>query len=116
MFYADLSSGMGKFEIDFSNRIEYRFFDKAANHLRHKQKLNLDFPPIPRTALTFYTSFESFYKFNSDGFHILRGYAGLNTIDKEHFDLKIYYVFEKNKNSTNWTSIDILGINMSVAL
>lgn len=116
MLYADLSSGFGKFEIDFSNRIEYRFLDKAKDHWRHKQKINLDFPRIPQTALQFYTSFESFYKFNSDGFHILRSYAGLNTIQKKHFELKIYYVFEKNKNSNDWTSIDILGVNMNVKL
>lgn len=116
MFYADFSSGLGKFEIDFSNRIEYRFLDRAEDHWRLKQKLNLDFPRIPQTALQFYTAFESFYKFNSGRFHILRGYAGLNTIQKEHFDLKIYYVFEKNRNAVNWTSIDILGINMSVRL
>lgn len=116
MLYADLSYGLGKFEIDFSNRIEYRFFDKAEDHWRHKQKLNLDFPKIPKTALQFYTAFESFYKFTADGFHILRGYAGLNTIQNEHFELKVYYVFEKNKNAINWTTIDILGINMSVKL
>lgn len=116
MFYADLSSGLGKFEINFSNRIEYRFLDKASNHWRHRQKLSFDFPRISRTALQFYTAFESFYKLNSEGFHILRAYAGLNTIQKEHFDLNIYYVFEKNKNLLNWASIDILGINMNVKL
>lgn len=116
MFYANLSSGLGKFEIDFSNRIEYRFFDKAEDHWRHKQKLSLYFPIIPQTALQFYTAFESFYKFNPDGFHILRGYAGIETIKKEHFELKIYYVLEKNKNAANWTFIDIMGIDMSVKL
>ena len=116
MLYADLSKELGKFEIDFSNRVEYRFLDKAADHWRHKQKLTLDFPEIPKTMLRFYTAFESFYKFNNDSFHILRGYAGLNTINKEHFGLKIYYVYERNKGVLNWTSIDILGINMNVTL
>lgn len=116
MFYADFSSGVGKFEIDFSNRIEYRFLDKAENHWRHKQKLSLDFPKIPQTALQFYTAFESFYKFTADGFHILRGYTGLNMIQKKHFKLNVYYVFERNKSSLNWTPIDILGINMNVEL
>lgn len=116
MLYVDLSSGPGKFKISFSNRFEYRFLDKAEDHWRHRQSINLDFPKIPQTELQFYTSFESFYKFNPDGFHILRGYAGLNAIQKEHFDLKVYYVLEKNKNSVNWTSTDILGVNISVKL
>ena len=116
MFYTGLSSGLGRFKIDFSNRIEYRFLDKSENHWRHKQKLSLDFPKIPQTALQFYTAFESFYKFNPERFHIFRGYAGINTIQKEHFELKIYYVLEKNKNFVNWGTTDIIGINMSVEL
>ncbi|HKL31428.1 MAG TPA: DUF2490 domain-containing protein [Tangfeifania sp.] len=114
MLYADLSIGLGIFKIDFGNRIEYRFLDKSENHWRHKQKLSLNFPKIPQTALQFYTAFESFYKFNPDGFHIFRGYAGINTIQKEHFKLKVYYVLEKNKNAVSFTIIDILGIDMSV--
>lgn len=116
MFYANLSTWLGKFKLDFSNRIEYRFLDKSENHWRHRQKLNLDFPKITNTALQFYTAFESFCKLNTEGLHIYRGYAGLNTIQKEHFELKVYYVLEKNKNALNWTSIDILGINMNVKL
>jgi hypothetical protein len=114
MLYGNLSVCTGNFEWLFSNRIEYRFLNKADDHFRHRQKLDLNFPEIRKAGnLQFYTSIETFYKFHPDKLHLARFYAGLKAIQKEHFGLKLYYVLEKNKTNSLWSTADILGVNMN---
>ncbi len=115
MLYASVFKGFGKYQLEYSTRLAYRFLGSAnPNHFRNKQKLTLDFPEIQWANLTFFTALESFYKFNADKFHIARFYAGLTTFKNDWFDLKLYYVFQKNKNLSHWITTDILGLNMNI--
>jgi len=114
MLYGNLSVNTGNFKWFFSNRIEYRFLDKADDHFRHRQIMNVNFPEIRRAGnLRFYTSIETFYKFHPDKLHLARFYAGVKTIQKEHFGLKLYYALEKKKSNSLWSAADILGVNMN---
>jgi len=114
MLYGDISFGMGNFDWDFSNRIEYRFLNKAEDHFRHRQKTELNFPEIKKlNGIRFFTSIESFFKFHPDKLHLARFYTGLNALQRKHFSLKLYYVLEKNKRTNQWDTIDILGFNMN---
>ena len=47
MVFGKIFKESEKFEYAFVNRIEYRNFDKAENHFRHKQSFTLLFPDLP---------------------------------------------------------------------
>jgi hypothetical protein len=116
MIYGILSAEIKNFDIDFSNRISYRFLNKENNHFRHWQKIVIDFPKITKTKMQFYNAFESFCKLNREKIHMFRLYAGLKTIQKEHFEMKVYYAFQKNKVLSSWNTTDIIGINFNIEL
>ena len=116
MLYGDLTAKMNPFELDFSNRIEYRFLNKAENHWRHRQKVTLNFPAIIQKRLIMFTAFESFFKFNTREVHLARLYAGIDAIRQKYFDLQVYYVFEKNRQPGFWNTTDVLGISISVEI
>lgn len=105
-----------KFEYGFVNRLEYRNFDKAINHFRHKQSFTLQFPEMTACKFRLYTTEETFIKFNSENFHMARLYAGLQTSGLKHLTMKIYYILEKYQRTNRWNTRDILGMNLSIEL
>jgi hypothetical protein len=116
MVYGTLSSELCNFELDFSNRIEYRFLNKEINHFRHWQKVIVNFPDIPRTRLQFFTAFESFYKLNREKLHMIRLHAGVNAINRKNFEMKIFYACQKSKSILTWDITDIIGVNLNIDL
>lgn len=116
MMFLSLSKGMKTFELVFSNRLEYRTFKQSNDYLRHKQSLKLEFPNITEWGMQFYVSEESYYKLNGIGTHLARFYTGIKALDKEHFDMKLYYSLQKSKSADSWLSSDILGLNLSFSI
>lgn len=116
MIYGNIFRESRKLEITFSNRFEYRVFDKAQNHFRHKQKLTLEFPTLSVWNLRFYVAEETFQKFTSQNLHLARFYAGMQLFEFEHLQMKMYYIFEKFKNNNLWNTRNIAGINLSVEI
>lgn len=116
MIYGILSTEINNFDLDFSNRISYRMLNKENNHFRYWQKIVIDFPEISEPRMQFYTAFESFCKLNRENIHMFRLYAGLKTIQKEHFEMKVYYAYQKNKNFSSWKTTDVIGINFDIEL
>jgi hypothetical protein len=116
MLLTEVSKDIKNFDFSLSGRFEYRWFKEAGNHFRFRQKLNIDFPPILKNGLSFFTSEEAFIKMNSEKTHLARVYAGINTFDKKHFEMKIYYSLEKMKSFNTWDTTDIIGMNMSISL
>ena len=116
MVFGTLSASINRFDLDFSNRIAYRFLNKADNHFRHWQKFVISFPEISKPKFQFFSAFESFCKLNIEKLHMLRLYAGMNTIQKDHFEMKIYYALQKNKDVPYWITTDIIGINFSIEI
>jgi len=116
MIMGTFSKELKRFAIRFSNRLEYRKYEFFKNHFRYKQRLDFLSPILTSFGMQFFASEETFTKLNSERTHLARLYAGVSTINKEHFAMKLYYVFEKNKKSSVWNTTDILGMNMSFRL
>ncbi len=104
------------FKISWANRMEYRLYEIQEDHFRWRQKMDIKTQSLTSFGLQFFVAEETFTKFNSEHTHLARLYAGLQAIDKKHFDMKLYYVLEKNKKQSFWNTADILGLNMSFCL
>ncbi|WP_346860344.1 DUF2490 domain-containing protein [uncultured Draconibacterium sp.] len=116
MMVLNLSTDVHKFELSFSNRIEYRSFKTFNNHFRHRQALTFDFPNLTEWGMQFYVTEESFLKLNGAGTHLARIYTGLKAIDQKHFDLKFYYSLQKMKVLSSWYTSDIIGLNLGFSI
>ncbi len=116
MLFVNFSKPMDQFELNFTNRLEYRAFKELDNYFRHKQSLKLDFPNITEWGMRFYVSEESYYKMNGDGTHLARFYSGLKALEKERIEMKIYYSLERAKVADNWITADIIGLNLSFTI
>jgi hypothetical protein len=113
MLFLNLSNEIKTINFSFSNRFEYRTFKEFDNYFRHKQSLKISFPNFTTWGMGFYIAEESFYKLNQNiGTHLARLYSGLNAIEKDHFELKVYYGLEKIKIPNDWVSGDIVGLNL----
>lgn len=117
MLYLNLSQDIKTFDLSFSNRLEYRTFKELDNYFRYKQSLKLNFPNLTAWGMQFYIAEESFCKINQDvGTHLARLYTGLNAIDKNNFQVKIYYGLEKANLLDSWITGDILGVNLNFTI
>ena len=116
MVYGNVFKESRKLEFKFSNRFEFRAFDKTANHFRHKQQLTLEFPALTAWNFRFYLAEETFQKFNAQNLHLARFYAGVRVFEFEHLQMKMYYILEKFKNNNLWNTRDIAGLNLSVEI
>jgi len=116
MLFANFAKAYKQFNFKYSNRLEYRIFEINMNHFRYRQEFLVEFPALTNWGMQFYTSEESFYKFDESEIHLFRLYTGLSAIQKEHFKLKLYYALEKFKSIENWGTTDIVGLNMSFLL
>jgi len=115
MIWGTLSKEICQLSCSFTNRLEYRFLDQSADHFRHYEKINIDFPPLTPLKLRFYVAEELFTRFNADNFHIVRLYGGLNTVQRKHFRMQLYYVWQKQKNALrHWDTYDIAGVNFNI--
>lgn len=116
MVFVDFSEPIHKFKLSFANRFEYRSFKHLENHFRYRQSLKLDFPSLSPWGMRFYVSEESFYKFNNDGTHLARLYAGLTVLEKQHFNFSTYYALQKAKLADKWFTGDVLGLNFNFSI
>lgn len=105
-----------KIDFTFSSRFAYRFIENEDNFFSHRQKFDIDFPAVSRLKLRFFTAEESFLNMNDGSTNLARFYAGINTVKREHFQIKVYYSLEKNKDLHAWNTVDILGVNMNIWL
>jgi len=116
MLFFDIKEPIDKFTLSFSNRIEYRDFNHLQDHFRHRQSFKVDLPSLASWGMRFYLSEESFYKFNSNGTHLARLYAGLTVIEKKHLNISTYYALQKSKLLQEWYTSDVLGLNLNFVI
>ncbi len=116
MVVLNLSKEINKFELSFSNRLEYKCFKYITDYFRYRQALTFDFPTLTDWGMQFYVAEESFIKMNGGGTHLARLYTGLKAIDQKHFDMKLYYSLQKTKVLSQWLTADIVGINLSFCI
>jgi hypothetical protein len=116
MVMGTFSKKIRNFGVSFSQRLEYRFYELIEDHFRYRQKIDIESPSLTSFGLQFFAAEETYTKFNNDRTHLARLYAGIQTIDKEHFAMKVYYVLEKNKKDFIWNTADVLSMNLSFSL
>ena len=116
LLYFDLSEPVSKFNLGFSNRVEYRSFEHLSDYFRHRQSIKLDFPAITTWGMRFYLTEESFYKFTGDHTHLARFYAGVTVLEKKHFNFSSYYALQKSKLDSKWFSSDVVGLNLNISI
>ena len=115
MLFGDISGSYHLIKLDFSNRIEYRFFESGGDHFRHRQMFTVEMPPFPVSWFSVYLAEEGFIRFDRQRLHLARVYAGTRLQCSETLDMKVYYVLQKQKNSAVWFTSDVVGLNMYVS-
>ncbi|WP_347841049.1 DUF2490 domain-containing protein [uncultured Draconibacterium sp.] len=113
MIFITLNKDLNKFELDFSNRMEYRTYKELENHFRHRQAFQLKFPELTTWGMQFFLMEETFYKLNGQRTHLARLYSGLTALDTDHVAIKVYYAFQKQKILNSWFTVDVMGLNLS---
>ena len=116
MIFGNFSKNVGQFELEFSNRFEYRMYKTLADHFRYRQMLTAELPLFAGQWVSAYISEEGFVRFDNENVHLARLYAGTKLKCSNTFEMKLYYVLEKNKQADIWHTSDIVGMNLSIDL
>ncbi len=116
MIFGNFSKDAGKIELEFSNRFEYRMFKTLADHFRYRQMLTAELPLFAGQRVSAYISEEGFVRFDNENVHLARLYAGTKLKCSNAFEMKLYYVLEKNKQADTWRTSDVIGMNLSIDL
>lgn len=117
MWFGNLSAGLDKLDVDFSNRIEYRMYEVLPNHFRHRQMLSVEMPPFVDVRwLKVYLAGESFFRFDERQIHLARLYSGTKVRYSNTFEMKVYYVLEKSRKPSWWNTSDVIGLNLNIEL
>jgi hypothetical protein len=105
---------VGKAEFKLLNRFEYRILKDLDDYLRYRHAISFEVPPFNFSWLTLFAAEEGFYLFNYERFNRTRLSVGTRIKYNSTFEMKLYYMLEKNKMEPKWESVDILGLNMYV--
>ncbi|WP_372949037.1 DUF2490 domain-containing protein [Mariniphaga sp.] len=116
MIFGNFSKDAGKIELEFSNRFEYRMYKTLADHFRYRQMLTAELPLFAGQWVSAYISEEGFVRFDNENVHLARLYAGTKLKCSNTFEMKLYYVLEKNKQADIWRTSDVIGMNLSIDL
>lgn len=114
MIFGNFSKDIGQVELEFSNRIEYRMYKTMADHFRYRQMLTAQMPLFASQRISAYISEEGFVRFDNENLHLARIYAGTKLKYSDAFEMKLYYVLEKNKKTDIWQTSDVVGMNLSI--
>lgn len=116
MIFGNFSKDAGQIELEFSNRFEYRMYKTLADHFRYRQMLTAELPLFAGQWVSAYISEEGFVRFDNEKLHLARLYAGTKLKCSNTFEMKFYYVLEKNKKADIWRTSDVIGMNLSIDL
>lgn len=116
MVFGNFSGNLGKLKLDFSNRIEYRMYKTLNDHFRYREMLSAELYPFVAQWFSVYVAEEGFVRIDNENFHLARIYAGTKMFCCNAFEMKLYYVLEKNKKADVWHTSDIVGMNLSIDL
>jgi hypothetical protein len=116
MVFGNISKDVGQVELEFSNRFEYRMYKTLADHFRYRQMFTAELPLFAGHWITVYISEEGFVRFDDENLHLARIYAGTKLKCCNSFEMKLYYVLEKNKQAAFWRTSDVVGMNLNLDL
>jgi hypothetical protein len=98
-----------------TNRIEHRSFSEGPSHFRYYHNIFVHFPSIAHLPKV-YVGEELFTKFNAENLFLGRIYGGLHLLDRGHFGIDVYYVWQKLKVDKEWQGANVLGLNLNYRL
>ncbi len=113
MLFGKISSTSKKFKIDFYNRVEYRLLKNEQNHFRHRQRIKVALEPFQKSWFTVFAKEEGLYSFDDEKFNRLRMEIGISMKLINFLELNFSYLLEKKKKIPDWTTSDILAINLN---
>ncbi len=113
MVYGNLSAYLGKVELGFNNRLEYKISKNIDDYLRHKQSFVVEIPPLKFSWLKIYAAEEGFYCFNYEKFNRGRLSSGTKIKCNKNLEMKLYYMLERSKFDLKWANTDIVGFHLN---
>jgi hypothetical protein len=112
MVLMNISNTLGGIGMTLSNRLEHRSIEDSGNHFRYREMLSIHSPTIPFLNTSFYVSEEAFYRMDTDQFHLLRFYGGIESLMSKHSELKLFYAIENIRQKDYWKQGTVLGMNL----
>jgi hypothetical protein len=113
MVYGNLNKYMGKIELEFNNRLEYKMSKDIDDYFRHKQSLIVEMPPFKFSWFKLFAAEEGFYCFNSEKFNRGRLSSGAIIKCNRNLEMKLYYMLERGKFNLQWANTDIVGFHLN---
>ncbi len=115
ILFSKLSTKWRNLDLDFANRLEYRMYKGLDDYFRYRQMFLLEMPHLFDISwFNIYLAEESFFRFNDKQFHLIRFHSGTKIRYSRTFEMKFYYVLEKNRKPASWNTSDILGLNLNM--
>lgn len=102
-------------------RCEYRDKDGAASYMRYRNRVKITTPwKLSPLAINPYVAWEANYedddeKASSDRWNRHRLYAGVGMKFGKQFKGGVYCMNEQNKKAGDWTSINVVGLDLGVS-
>ena len=98
------------------NRIAYRYFKIASDHVRYYHNVYLHFPSLLKSIPRLYIAEELFTQLNETGLHIKRLYGGLHLLEKNWLRMDLFYVYQKLKSVNKWKTDEVVGLNLTFSI
>lgn len=104
-----------KIKFSTTNRPEYLMFSEGDNYGRVYHNIFVHFSSFEKWPKP-YLGEELFTKLNSDQLHLARIYGGLHVLERQHFRVDVYYVWQQLKVSGQWRGADVAGLNLHFSI
>lgn len=108
---------IGKFKFEDRNRIEYRHFRYAADHIRYRNKFAIKYPfAFKGMKIIPYISNEIFIASNGQGFNKNRMQSGLEIELNKYVKFDVAYMLQSSRgNSDKWTDSNVLWLKNKIS-
>lgn len=100
-----------KIKCSTTNRPEYLMFSEGESYGRFYHNIFVHFSSFGKWAKP-YLGEELFTKLNGEQLHLGRIYGGLHVLERKHFRVDVYYVWQQLKVSGQWHGADVAGLNL----
>lgn len=100
-----------KIKYSTTNRPEYLMFSEGDSYGRFYHNIFVHFSSFGKWPKP-YLGEELFTKLNGEQLHLARIYGGLHVLERKHFRVDVYYVWQQLKVSGQWRGADVAGLNL----
>lgn len=104
------------FKFDDRSRLEYNHFDYKDDNWRYRNKLTVKFPwKFTKFEIQPYLADEIFILFDdSQRLNQNRFFSGIGMVITKNLKGEIYYMLQSLKNSSQWTTANVLGAKLKL--